>query len=128
MFSGAFLYAPYSFLLISNKFWIGGRVGGSSAVMLLNRTSAGNVTCPHQKHYARGRTNHRCVNSRPSNSTSPVDAGSKNSCHVGIICQIHLFIYYQLTTAHLLILFEAYFFQPQLITGLECNCQMIKVE
>ncbi len=38
--TGAFLYAPYSFLLIYNKFWIWGRVGGSSAVMLLNRTSA----------------------------------------------------------------------------------------
>ncbi len=24
----AFLYAPYSFLLISNKFWMGRRVGG----------------------------------------------------------------------------------------------------
>jgi hypothetical protein len=23
----AFLYAPYSFLLITNKFWLGGRVG-----------------------------------------------------------------------------------------------------
>ena len=33
-------FAPYSFLLISNKFWIGGSVGGSSAIMLLNRTSA----------------------------------------------------------------------------------------
>jgi hypothetical protein len=30
----------YSFLLISNKFWMGGRVVGSSAVMLLNRASA----------------------------------------------------------------------------------------
>jgi hypothetical protein len=27
--TGAFLYAPYSFLLISNKFWMGGRVGGA---------------------------------------------------------------------------------------------------
>jgi hypothetical protein len=27
-------------LLISNKFWMGSRVGGSSAVILLNRTSA----------------------------------------------------------------------------------------
>jgi hypothetical protein len=33
--TGAFLYAPYSFLLISKKFWM----GGSSAVMLLNHTS-----------------------------------------------------------------------------------------
>jgi hypothetical protein len=32
--TGAFLYAPYSFLLISNKF----SRGGGSAVMLLNRT------------------------------------------------------------------------------------------
>ncbi len=32
----AFLYAPHSFLLISNKFWM----GGSSAVMLLNPTLA----------------------------------------------------------------------------------------
>ncbi len=39
--TGAFLYAPYSFLLISNKFWMvagGGEAGGSSAVLLLNRT------------------------------------------------------------------------------------------
>jgi hypothetical protein len=35
--TGAFLYAPYSFLKISNKFWM----WGSNAVMLLNR---GNVT------------------------------------------------------------------------------------
>jgi hypothetical protein len=34
--TGAFLYVPYNFLLISNKFWM----GGSSAVMLLNRTNA----------------------------------------------------------------------------------------
>jgi hypothetical protein len=34
------LYAPYSFLLISNKFWMGERVGGSSAIMLLNLTCA----------------------------------------------------------------------------------------
>jgi hypothetical protein len=32
-----FLYVPYSFLLISNKFCKGGG-GGRSAVMLLNRT------------------------------------------------------------------------------------------
>jgi hypothetical protein len=32
-----FLYAPYSFLLTSNKLWMGGGWGGgSSAVMLLN--------------------------------------------------------------------------------------------
>jgi hypothetical protein len=36
--TGTFLYISYSFLLISYKFWIGGRVGGSSAVMLLYRT------------------------------------------------------------------------------------------
>jgi hypothetical protein len=34
LYTGAFLYVPYSFLLISNKFCN----GGSSAVMLLNRT------------------------------------------------------------------------------------------
>jgi hypothetical protein len=36
--TGAFLYALYSFLLISIKFWMGGRVGVRSAVMLLYRT------------------------------------------------------------------------------------------
>jgi hypothetical protein len=41
--TGAFLYGPYSFLMISNSFWMGGRVGGlvlnrTSTVMLLNRT------------------------------------------------------------------------------------------
>ncbi len=35
--TGAFLYAPYSFLLISNKFWMGGRVGG--AVLLCYLTA-----------------------------------------------------------------------------------------
>jgi hypothetical protein len=28
--TGAFLYAPYSFLLISNKYWMGGRWGGGA--------------------------------------------------------------------------------------------------
>jgi hypothetical protein len=37
--TGEFLYAHYSFLLISNKFWMGGSVGGRSTVILLNRTS-----------------------------------------------------------------------------------------
>jgi hypothetical protein len=97
--TGAFLFVPYSVLLISNKFWN----GGSRAVMLLNRTGGvvwalkspsdplrwqvgggwameisrflvpkwhspiGSMQfhriCTHQKHYARGRINHRCINS-----------------------------------------------------------------
>ncbi len=36
--TGAFLYVPYSFLLISNKFW---RVGGKGVVaVLLNSTDS----------------------------------------------------------------------------------------
>ncbi len=33
--TGAFLYAPNRFLLISSKFWMGGRVGGSSNITAL---------------------------------------------------------------------------------------------
>ncbi len=49
LITGAFLYAPYSFLLISNKFWIGGRcyftalegAGGGRAAYRLDAISQG---------------------------------------------------------------------------------------
>ena len=54
-------YVPersFMHLTVSNKFWVGGEGGGSSAVMLLNRTSAVMLF-----NRTAGRINHRCINS-----------------------------------------------------------------